>query len=1791
MPINPIQFADGVCREFRRYLNSAFPLSDPELAQQFRRLLASPTGLELPLVKGPYVSLSEPFAQGEPVERLAEQGILHPAMPGLIGFPSMYLHQQRVFEAIKRGEHVLVATGTGSGKTEAFLYPIVDELLHQRDLGIGAGLAAVLVYPMNALANDQLDRLRRMLAGTGITFGQWVGTTPREPHDVSVERFEGSSRQAYLEALEQRAEEARRADRAVRPLAPPEECCSEKEILQRRPRVLITNYRQLEILTTRLPDVKLFAEAPLKWLVFDEAHTYEGAVGAEVACLIRRLRLLAGKRPDEVVCVGTSATLTDPDKETGDNEGAAKRFAARFFGVAPERINLIGEYYVRRQWPSERYKPAAPPGEGMQRLGRLLEALGEPVDAAALKAVVEELTGRMFEPGDDWRSALFEHLLGNEYVFQTTRVLTEPKLLDSAAWQVSQRLGPGRLPEGERATAELLAYLVLGAAAQRHGESLLRPKVHVFVRGLDEMVAALDGTPGEGKLALYMSLAQAKQTHALRRDSAFFSVLTCPTCGQHFLENYYVGLEYQKRAGGGLKGLAAGNAVEADSGRSNAVWAGGVEATGTRLLATNRLLEEAEGEEASAKRRKWIRGWFCRQCGALHREASERCWADGCGQAEPLLPLLVLGERLSSCPSCGSAGIRRGGREIEPARKVRAITVADVHILAQAMINGAPEDHKKLIVFADSRQDAAFQAGWMQDHARRIRLRHMMFDVIQRVGQGLTLDQVIDGLMERFRTDRSLVEVLLPELTGEEAEAVFGTNVLAATHRALRYMVLREFTTGVRRTDCLEAMGLVRVVYDGLGPANEYVRNWAERLGIAPEEAAEGIALLLDIWRRNRILFVANDPVFSRFHAKDDPYIQAGLLPLTNFRPEGLVERKQRGDRYSRGIIAQRGTSGVQALLKKWAADPESLDVEAAAAELWRLLTVHSGLLRKVTLRSQRGRPLQRDNWQVDASRVVVTTADSRQRCVVCQRVTARAAPGNACTRHHCRGRTVEEKPDEENYDVWLMRQPFVMVAAEEHTAQVPGEVRIRIEHEFKSKRGRTNCLVATPTLELGVDIGALDMALMRNVPPRPANYWQRAGRAGREERMAVVFTYCRRSPHDRYFFEDPLRLLGGAVEAPAFNLCNPLMVAKHIRSAVLSELLLKSTSSGRRAKQTREVLDRLFPLFIRDYLLDADDRFLDQPPSVAPLEALLHEMQEELSSRIVELFARHWPPEAQELAAPETVASCICETPHELSMVLKHLHRRLLWARRTRDELYETMRQRQADREERQLFRRCQHYIDSILRCSDTTYSLRVLAEEGFLPGYGVHEGGIVASASRGFAKHPGIQTFQLSRSSAVALREFVPGNRLYANRGTFYVARYQLGVEEKAGVRSLRVDPEKGHVAEASATAAYGQSGGLKIDALPLTDLDLAHESRITEEEHLRFSMPVIILGRLRRLNRGGRAYKIGDWEVHHLRGQGVELVNVGEAGQVRKGQLGYMICAVCGAAKTPYAVQAEIDHFRELHKQRCGKEPVLMVLSAEAEVDALEFHHMADQSEAINLGESLRLGAAKVLDMGEDDLQLLLVTKPDETLNMLIYDPMPGGSGLLEQMLARWREIVASARQLLAECPMECEAACYSCLKNFRNQFFHELLDRHMALDLMDRLNYQPAAYRNIEPICEEQPLAHGSPSNLQEAQLLRILAEHHFPLGQARQRIEIEDGLATVPDWFHPESKVAVYLDGMSRSVHGDPKRAQLDKVIREMLEQAGYQVIVIQSRDLDDPEVVRQHLCNIAEAMGREDLKP
>lgn len=249
----------------------------------------------------------------------------------------------------------------------------------------------MFVYPMNALAEDQLGRLRELLAGTGIPFGMYVGKTPRRPADVVGERLRpGASRAEYIATLERARSEGRTT--AVHPA---EERCSREEMQREPPRILLTNVKQLELLLTRQADVEMFDGAPLEFLVFDEAHTHAGAAGAETACLIRRLRTFCGRTAAETVCIGTSATLVDAERGVE----AGRDFASRFFGVPAEAVALVGEEYQRDDWAAQRHLPAPPSGSAAEHLQEVLAAVADNDGSAARMAARLRAVERRGAPG------------------------------------------------------------------------------------------------------------------------------------------------------------------------------------------------------------------------------------------------------------------------------------------------------------------------------------------------------------------------------------------------------------------------------------------------------------------------------------------------------------------------------------------------------------------------------------------------------------------------------------------------------------------------------------------------------------------------------------------------------------------------------------------------------------------------------------------------------------------------------------------------------------------------------------------------------------------------------------------------------------------------------------------------------------------------------------------------------------------------------------------------------------------------------------------------------------------------------------------------------------------------------------------------------------------------------------------------------------------------------------------------------------------------------------------------
>ena len=1829
--LNPITYTEHVLRDFLRYQLTAYPFTDTSLHEQMRALLSLDATRGTPLLRGPYVSLSRPFRTGARVADLAAEGVLHPLLAQLAPYENAYGHQEQAWRAIHAGRHTLVSTGTGSGKTECFLYPIISRCLQLRDEQAPPGISAVIIYPMNALAEDQLLRLRGLLAGTGVTFGLYVGKTPEHEAQVKGLRLpEGSSRSDYERAL------AARARAAGQEVHPPEERASREEMRTpgRQPRILLTNVKQLELLLTRRRDVELFDGARLDFLVFDEAHTFRGAMGAESACLVRRLRAHCGKGPSDTLCIATSATLADP--ETGEQAGA--EFASRFFGVPPSDVELVSEAYQRDDWAADRTVEPALPGDPAVQLQNVLEAVSavERTDPDSstegvrlLRLVFQAMTGSAL-PQDGWSEALYTRLASSEVVYQIAELLTEPQALSTLVEDLSARVGR-HVPE-----EEVLSWLALGAVARREGRPLLRPVVHAFVRGVDG--AAVAFPDGVSRPRLWLSMADFREEHPTGVYP--LRVLTCTTCGQHYFEHHVEDFEFTEKLPGG--GQMVGDdtvwrPLEPSLGGARLLLFDRSIAAGAEVLDDGESVENVSPEDETAADVEEAldpapagtldpvptgipdpapagsaRLWMCSACGALHSAPLNLCAA--CGSDRPMVPLLALRQspdhpgKLHRCVTCGAHGRRFIGRYREPARPVRAVTVSDVHVLAQNMLQHA--ERRRLLVFADNRQDAAFQAGWMRDHARRFRLRALMHQYIEQASQsgsfgpgdsgpGLSVGDLVYRLEEFLDQDDSLSRALIPEVWDRAPKEPAGKAHAAEREYFLRIQILRELATGFRQRIGLEPWGRMRVDYLDLEPDVLFVSSWADRLGCSPEALVGGIASLLDRARRATALYDAEHRVFSRVWSEGDYEIQFGYLPLMPAVPHAV--KLVRGPSDSKTRLSQwlsdSGSTLAREAVLEWGVPPD--EVQDFLTDLWALLVDEFRLLVPVTLEGRWGpMPGCSGAHQVDAGRLRMVAQHGRYRCTTCQQTNVRPTPGDRCIAWRCNGTVVWEDEPADDYDLHVLDERYALLRPREHSAQIPNEERDFIERAFKGDSDTVNTIVCTPTLELGVDIGSLDAVLMRNVPPLPSNYWQRAGRAGRRHRMAVSVTYARPASHDRAYFAEPLKMLGGRVLPPSFNLRNPLLVRRHVHSTVLG-LLHQMADDG--DEEIARVLGECLPSVVRDYLFDEQGNVRHQPRDVSQLGLVIKKHFDAIYGHVSGVFSQGWPAADSEAVSPQALRDCVEKMDEELAAVVGRLHRRLRWALEQITHLQRVQEGKGVlDRAEEMQRRRCERLVRRLKSGGrafsdaegiDDVWTYGVLAAEGFLPGYGLDSGTIAAyhEAAMGARRRDWV----LRRSPGMALREYVPGNLVYA-AGEKYVPRaYHFSVSEGDGDShrvSFAVDREHEAVKEIGAPGE-GQAQGMsesELTAVPICDVDVPHFSHITDDETYRFQMPVAIYGYETGRHSGGKAYAWGGEDrLHHLRGVHLRLVNVGPASRVRSGgELGYPVCLVCGYSVSPLSSDAERQHFAKEHYLRCGWQVRPVGFYADVVADCITLRRLPGRIDAYTLVEALRMGASQVLEMEIDDLQVLVIGRAgDEEVDAVLYDPMPGGSGLLDQMLDRWPEVVAAAQGVL-DCPAQCERACIDCLMTYRNAYAHRYFDRHVGAEALGRWGAQLALHHDIPESVGvgggRDASVEGASTNEGEDRLAAMLKAAGFSGFKAQYRIEMPKPYGyTIPDFYFDDPMerslgICIYLDGLSLRGHGHPETAKRDAQIRAWLRSEGYDVRSIAVTDLHDKGAMAAH---------------
>lgn len=1791
MALNPILFTEKIIDSFLKYQLTAYPFEDNRLNRQMKELLRTALARRSPLLKGPYVSLSQSFKQGCAVSQLVQDEILHPHLRQIAPHPQVYGHQERAIRAIISGKTTLVSTGTGSGKSECFLYPAISKALELKDAGAPAGISTVIIYPMNALAEDQLGRLRGLLAGSGISFGMYVGKTPEHESDVTGLRMKAqSSRADYLHKVEEFRNE-KRSD-TVHPI---EEVCSREAMRTdgKQPRILLTNVKQLELLLTRGTDAELFSNATLDYLVFDEAHTFSGIIGAESACLIRRLKAFCGT-PDHTVCVATSATIVDKD-----DPDAAQNFAARFFGDKAERVACVTEEYQDDAWHPENPVPPEPANID-DLLTRVLTDIEKENNAAAMSNIYRELCGGVLEL-PDWKSSLNSALLKNPIAHAISEILKTPQPLEELAQKTGFRLGGRNVSE-----AELIIYLVLGAAAVRENRAVFRPVVHAFVRGIPGAVVTFPIENNEPKLWL-----SGEDEQDACGDNYFrLCVYTCSTCGQHYFIHSLQDFEYSGNEPGG------GNITE-EEGR---YWEPlDLSNDGTRAIFLDKVLYQNEDDDDNPDERKLSVVYLCRHCGALHNKEEGRC--RHCARVSPLVKLYAVKPSarqagyLSSCVSCGAIGRSMGSRFREPIREVRAVNVADVHVLAQDIIHNA--DRKRLLLFTDSRQDAAFQSGWMKDHARRFRLRAMMSDILRKAGS-LSVGDMVFNLGEAFAKDDGLSRALLPEVWARANKESAPAAHESERKQYLTIQVVREITLSSKQRIGLEPWGRMKISYDDLNESTPFVQTLAQRTGLSPDDVLIGVQNILDHLRRQRMVyeqeFNLNNKAFEDGHA----YIQNGYMPKPPM-PKGVKFSREGSDKPSQ-VVPFFGPreNMIKQTIRKWGVSDEQM--ESFIRILWDGLC-ETKMLVPVTLIGWHDRPLPDCSgvYQLDLNCLLLNRNTGYYKCNHCSRRTLRKTPNNKCMAWRCDGelKYFAEPPD--SYDLQILDNNYSLMRPEEHTAMVPQAKREGIEKMFKSdKESMINTLVCTPTLELGVDIGGLDCTLMRNVPPLPANYWQRAGRAGRRNRMAVNVTYCRSLSYDKAYYDNPLLMLEGKVDPPAFNLRNSILIAKHVHAAILTRFNQLSSSGSPLSEPERqeiyEMRRAVFPSTITSYLFDEDGKIYDRHFDTSRFRVMIKKHINDLQKYIAHIFNVSWPEEDTDAVTEQALTKMIIDSPDALEIVSKRLYRRLHWAH---DEVTRlNIKRRKSgslEDEDNAHFKRCDALIKKFKgqlrqRKADsgideiTTYN--VLAVEGFLPGYGLDSGSVKATGEMPFNAGGGI--LELPRPTAMALREYVPGNLIYANGQKFVPKQYLIETGmDISETPCFGVDREREAIVDIAPGSDAASLDMLVVQTIPICDVELAHQTQISDEEENRWQMPVMIYAQEKPRHNGGSFFDWGGKGLQFRHGVHFRMINAGTPAAPQTDRLGYPICTICGQSISPLSSATAIDTFRKNHEERCGKIPIDIGFYADIVADCMMMPDCENRKEAYSVLEALRTGAAHVLDMHIDDLQILVIGHTDDDkVDAYLWDPMPGGSGLLKQIINNFAEVIEKTLSLIKDCSGACQTACVNCLQTYRNSFYHKQLDRHEAIRILEerkeKLEFQHAIPA-IGSVAGSSAAIGAQPVNGAEQKLKQLLEKAGFFNGEWQQQIKFKEKInspfgGTTPDIFYPkqdpdddEKGLCIYLDGMSSGIHGNPEAQVRDRTIREHLRSENYVVISIPAFELTDKGAMVVHFKRIAKFLSGRDF--
>ena len=1613
-----------------------------------------------------------------------------------------YAHQLKAWEILgtPTPQSLVVASGTGSGKTECFMVPILNQLAQiQADQNARlTGVRALFLYPLNALINSQRERLRAWTNhfDDNIRFCLFNGTTP--------DKVKADKKREY-----------------------PSEVMDRETLRTSPPPMLVTNATMLEYMLVRTADTPILqqSQGKLEWVVLDEAHTYVGSQAAELALLIRRVLHAFGVAPDQVRFVATSATIGDPKGEAGEK---LKNFLAQVAGVSSDRVHLVaGERHIE-PLPEKRVSKAL----SLNELSNIETDFSPDQPTPKRYAALEQhATAR----------AIQQLFINNQRKNQEKGGSGMVARLSEVCKEIFGQFDSYSL---EQQTISLAWLDLLSSTINAEGSSFLPLRAHLFHQTVSGIWACADPNCSE-KSGVHLQdekwpfgqIYLEPRKHC-RCGSPAYELVACDDCGSpHLLA--------AERSGRLLhpKGYNAIDEFELE------------------FEAEDDLAEEEvpEDDEAfnSPEHKVLVVNRSLSGIGTEIIEKNSRQYVD-VEDGQDTLRLIVQGDGGEglTCPCCG--GGQDGNRRRRLFQEARIGAPFSLGIILPTLLEYAPDGEKpaehpyrgrRLLTFNDSRQGTARIAAKLQQESERDRIRGLVYHIALREGfkhssaeahklrdeisefeknlahlpaQGRAFFEnelekkqeqlaklsrptpiTFDDMVRMLAIHGREFDLMLSHYRSDVSYESF-TGTIGGTRLAQMFLV-REFGRRPKRLNNLESMGMVAVVYPALRSITQ------PHPGFTLDQWQSFLKICLDFFvRAGGSLEI--DPSWRNWLGI--PFPQTWLVE------QDTIEKDKKDRRWPRAqYILQKGkkkpnhrSTLVRILAYHLKADIETTYgediVDTALKAAWKALTEDTGILKSAG-GGRRSLPLNQlafapisTAWVCPVTRRFLDATlngitpylpfnhvDATRNCSVKEIPLYDIPFGGdetelqhiASARNWLKQQNSIEKLREEGFwpvmnDRTIELAPYFVTG--EHSAQQPSERLDRYERAFKE--GDLNLLSCSTTMEMGIDIGGISMVAMNNVPPHPANYLQRAGRAGRrKEARSTSLTLCKSNPHDQIVFANTDWPFVTRLPAPVVSLNSDVIVQRHVNSLVLTHFLAEQVGAdGNDASKL------------------SCGWFFTESAEAAPAENFISWCEAFSDSKLGRLssglkqLVRH---SCYEGVSPKSLVRNVAKAMQSVQESWTPE-----WENLCKQE--ETTK---AGGENNPAYKAAKYQVGRMAG----EYLLRELATQGFLPAYGfpthiaAFDNMTISQAKklkREYAENKGREDNGYrhrelaSRDRVSALREYAPGAEIvmdglvYRSSGitlNWHAPANQQEARESQAIKyawrchvcnhsgsarqrdSLRncTNPECGTEIKDEHIHTFIEPAGFSVDFYSDPDNDVTTQEFIPVEPPWVSSdgewvpLPNPNLGRFRVTTRG---------HIFH-QSRGVH-------------GNGYAICLTCGRAEPMVEEDKVPEKFKKPHnklrggkgdKSSQGREECTgsyedwvikrgVTLGHEEYTDVLEIQLKSTSGNWLRDGDVARTLAVVI----RDSLAHLLGIQANE-LGCDIKDSRPDSNSLCRSILIYDRHaagytsssneyiepLFRIARERL-DCPAQCDSACPHCVLDFDQRFNADNLDRLAALQFL-------------------------------------------------------------------------------------------------------------------------------------------